>query len=153
MRRRFRFGLQAALDVRTRQEDSARLRLATAERVLQDALELHAALRAKQAEALQQTHGDAPNLRLNAARFLERINHQLAGAAALVERQMVEVDARRQELVSAAMDREALDRLRERREAEHTRGLRRSEERELGEAGIHATAGRLGWTVGLDDRR
>ena len=153
MGRRFRFGLQAALDVRTRQEDAARVRLATAERVLQEALEALMALHTRRAETLQQTQSDDPNLRLNAAWYLENLNHQLVGANALVERQANEVEARRQELVAAAMDREALHRLRGRREVEHSRELRKSEERELGEAGIRATAGHLGWTVGLEDRR
>jgi flagellar export protein FliJ len=145
MARRFRFNLQTALDIRQQKEDEARRQFAAALRVLAEAVETRTRIRAKRAEIVAQVREGTTETLLHGSQCLDLINQQLAGAHALVERQMREVETRRQALIASSQEREALSMLRDRKRAEHDSLAQKAEQRELDEAG--ARQGNSGLTA------
>jgi flagellar protein FliJ len=140
---RFTFTLEAVRSLRERRESQAQESLA---RELATHGELVAGLqgassRLDAARSSLPAAGESADGRLLAAQqlFVERREREQALAAALATAQEAEVAARREELTAAAVDRQAIERLRERRLADH---LRREAQREQNSLEEIALAGR-----------
>jgi len=153
---KFEFSLQTAFKLRQREEDAARQRLAEAHRATQDLLGQLAELQERhdRVEALlrdeARADGEVPlavfaNGRtwLSATRAeMAWLRERLAHAEEIVER-------RRGELLAASCRKKTLERLSERREAEHMRRERLGEQRLLDEmaaiaGAVKATGGHSG---------
>jgi flagellar export protein FliJ len=127
--KRYRFRLGAVLRVRRVAEDQAKGRLADANRTVRDA-EGSLEARRRAYEALEPARRQ-----LTARQFHEEVELRRSVALSLITARQALDDARdaaelrRQELVRARQDTEALERMEERRRAEHVAEVRRAEER------------------------
>ncbi len=139
----FEFSLQAALDLRKREEDAAHRRLGealrraeSARRDLLETQERHDAILA----ALRAGRDGSDHQRLaceqidHAHRYLRNLRATMREQRLRLEQLELQVTHRRSELTEAARERRTLERLSERREAEYRRELARRESRELDEA-------------------
>lgn len=138
---RFRFSLETALTLRVRQEEQARLAAAEQERRFQEAqrqmaeldrdLQRHQQHRAElqRAEVDIQLLSDADRYAASLARVCSQQSERVHAAARALQAARETLHQRRQE-------REALEKLRERRLAEHVREQHRQEQQALDEASI-----------------
>lgn len=140
---RFTFTLEAVRSLRERRESAAKESLA---RELATHGELVAGLqgasvRLAAARSGAPVQGDAVNGWMLAAQqaFVERREREQQLASVLAEAQTAEVAVRREELAAAAVERQAIERLRDRRLADH---LRREALREQTSLEDIASAGR-----------
>jgi flagellar protein FliJ len=141
MRQTFTFGLERVRELREHAESQAKEQLAASlnQRMKGAAMlaaasdELSAA-----AEAGRPTAGE----RLNAAdlmaheRWVQALKREAENAALSLDRLDAEVDARRQTLGDKRRDREVLERLKERKAAEHAAEVARRESAELDEIAL-----------------
>ncbi len=152
--RKYQFPLQTALDLRGHQEDQAQRRMARAQRLVRDrrsdlerTLERHDALvsglRGDGGAGASVAIGEVEHTWLVLAELRRRLTHQRQRLAD-AER---ECEQRRAELIEASQARRTLERLSERREAEHLREETQREQRELNEAAI--SRHRVGVGAGL----
>lgn len=137
----FRFSLERVRKVRERTEDAAKEALAGAmfehaasEQRLDEAARRVAAARQAQLEATS-TAVSATDLMARQA-WLERSERAHAASRAEVGRTERVVVQRRQALTEAAQDRQALERLKENRRADHARELAHQESIEMDEIAI-----------------
>lgn len=121
--RKFRFGMQRLLDLRSRSEDQARYRLADSQRrtvLEQSTLTAHeqACLSAvNQSKILEQRYGGHELLAQSL--HLTHLRQQVVAQRELV-RECIQLEAKqRNELMAAARDREVLDRLKTQRWQEY----------------------------------
>lgn len=137
----FRFRLEPVRRVRQRAEDDAKADLADALRREGDARRRHEAAVARERAARGQ-HRRQPGQALSGADlragevFLLRTADDASRQELELERQIQESLARRALLADAARDRQALDRLRERRLADHEAHERRVEQDQLDEIAL-----------------
>ena len=148
MDRPFTFKLERVRALRERKEDLAKEELAAslALRVRGEAMLRAAAEGVEQARGVQRSAAGAPMTaaELQAAQaYLERTERERESASLALDRRDAEVDARRMALQNAAREREVLERLKERRRAEHVREEGRREGAVLDEMAItmHRRAG------------
>lgn len=141
MTRPFQFRLERVRALRQRVEDSAKEELAAS---LSHRLKGEAMLRAASERldgarrACRPTNGSTatgPELMALQA-YLERAERQRSEAAEDLSRREAEVRLRRERLIAAARERQALDRLRERREADYLLDANRSETAALDEMAL-----------------
>jgi flagellar FliJ protein len=130
--RPFTFKLERVRALRERKEELAKEELAAslALRLRGEAMLQAAAENVEQARGLQRAAAGAPMSApdLQAAqRYLERTEREREHASLNLDRQDAEVDARRSALQSAAREREVLERLKQRRQAEYRREAGRRE--------------------------
>jgi len=143
--RKYRFPLQSALDLRDHEEEQAQRRLARAQRLVRDrrsdlerTVERHDALVAglrgngDGGEGAAVAIGEIEHTWLVLAELRRRLSHQQERLAD-AER---ECEQRRAELIEASQARRTLEKLSERREAQHLREETLREQRELNEAAI-----------------
>jgi flagellar protein FliJ len=124
----FKFRLERVRALRERFEDMAKEELAASlsvrlkgEAMLQAAEHLHS-----QAQDARRGAGELSGHDLVAMQaYLERTQRSREAAALELDRREAEVDARRTALQAAARDRQALERLKERRRSDHTRAVER----------------------------
>jgi flagellar protein FliJ len=128
----FRFRLERVRALRERREDAAKEELAGAmlrhrrcEEEVQAAAERIARARAAQADATR-LPASANDLMAHQA-YLERAERAHTATRQNLQRQEVELLQRREALTQAARDRQALERLKENRRAEHEREVARQE--------------------------
>lgn len=142
--RKYEFPLQTALDLRCREQDRAQRRLARAQRTVSDrradlerTRDRHDAIVAGLRGSSE--HGGA-TVALgeieHTSRVLADLRRRLISRRRRLQEAERECDRRRAELVEASRARRTLERLSERREAEHHRAEMRREQRELNEAAI-----------------
>jgi flagellar protein FliJ len=138
----FRFRLERIRALRERSEDIAKQAFAGAmiehlryEEELRAAAERVARAKAAQLDAAT---GNTTSTDLLAHQaYLERSERAHASSRHQVDRHEVEVERRRQELISAARAHKALERLKEHRRAIHEKELARAEGRVLDEIGVN----------------
>lgn len=144
MSKPFRFRLERVRELRAHAEDRAREELAAS---LGAQLRGEAMLRAATHE-MARAQSDRRDgvlagqpvacLDLQAHQlWVERLARQRADAELALERASAEVDARRLALVEASRDREALERLKERRRREHRAAMERAEGARLDEMALN----------------
>ena len=148
----FEFSLQAALDLRCREEEKAQRRFASAQRqVNRCRSDLDRTQRRHDAllDALRgRTGDDQVTVVVGRIEHEQRVLAELRRRLALARRHLEEAETqagvRRAELVAASQARRTLERLSERQRAEHHRLEALGEQRELNEAAInrHHMAGR-----------
>jgi flagellar FliJ protein len=140
-RRPFNFRLERVRALRERFEDQAREELASSlsvrlkgEAMLQCASETY--------QQAQETRRRAAGLEVSgrdllaSQAYIERASRLREAAELELDRRDAEVDARRDALLAAARDRQVLERLKERRRAEHRRESERVEAVQLDEMAI-----------------
>jgi flagellar protein FliJ len=141
--RPFQFRLERVRELREHAEDQAREELASSmavrmkgEAMLRAAAEdVGAAHDARRRTAVADLSG-AELLALQA--YLERTERQRESAALELDRREAEVDARRQALTVRSQERQVLERLKDRRQADHKREAERHEGALLDEMAINA---------------
>lgn len=136
--RRFSFPLQQLLDLRTRAQDEAQLQFADTQREAlreRQRLEQLSAACVTAAEATQARPGQRlqPAMLINNGLHLARLHAATVGQTVRVQQCGQREEARRQELLVAAQQREALERLKQRRYETHLADTARAESRELDE--------------------
>jgi len=152
--RKYQFPLQTALDLRGHEEDEAQRRMARAQRLVRDrrsdlerTLARHDALvsglRGGGGTGASVAIGEVEHTWLVLTELRRRLEHQRQRLADAEH----ECDQRRAELLEASQARRTLERLSDRREAEHLRGETQREQRELNEAAI--SRHRVGAVAGL----
>jgi flagellar FliJ protein len=141
MRQTFTFGLERVRELREHAESQAKEQLAaTLNQRMKGAAMLAAASDALAAAA--EAGRPATGERLNAAdliaheRWVQALKRDAENAALTLDRLDAEVDARRQTLGDKRRDREVLERLKERKAAEHAAELARREGAELDEIAL-----------------
>ncbi len=143
----FKFGLERVRELRVRDEDQAKEDLARSlaarlrgEAMLRAADERLAAHQAASRAGSGQTL--APQDLLAAQRWAERLERSVQDAAVDLRRADAEVDLRRGAVTQAAMKREAMDRLRDQKLAEHKADAQRRQDAALDELAsrMHARA-------------
>jgi flagellar export protein FliJ len=138
----FRFRLERVRALRERREDVAKEELAgamVAHRLCEEQ-EQAAADRVAQARTEQRNGGAAPTSApelLARQAYLERSEQDHLATRRDLHRQELELNHRRQALTVAAMERQALERLKESRRAEHEREVARREGLMLDEMAIN----------------
>jgi flagellar FliJ protein len=138
----FRFRLERLRALRERREDVAKEELAgamVAHRLCEEQ-EQAAADRVAQARSDQRTGATAPasaSELLARQAYLERSEQAHVATRRDLHRQELELDQRRQALTVAAMERQALERLKENRRADHEREAARREGLMLDEMAIN----------------
>jgi flagellar protein FliJ len=137
----FRFRLERVRALRERKEDAAKQELAVAmtahrrcEEELQAAADRVARARSAQLDA-GSTATSATELQSRQA-YLERTERALDASRYDLDRHELELEQRREALTDAARDRQALERLKEQRRADHERELVRREGLVLDEIAI-----------------
>jgi flagellar protein FliJ len=141
--RPFQFRLERVRELREHAEDQAREELASSlsvrmkgEAMLRAAAEdLGAAHDARRRSSTADLSG-AELIALQA--YLERSERQRESAALELDRRQAEVDARRQALAVRAQERQVLERLKDRRRADHKREMERREGALLDEMALAA---------------
>jgi flagellar FliJ protein len=137
--RRFHFRLEPVLRLRQQLEEQARSALSEAQRHHRSELaredELRGALQSHgRARAALQRH---PSVDLaavmDADRYAQALRQAIDAQAARVAEASIAVEECRQEFLRRQLDRDALERLRERRQAEHHRDALRAEQQLLDE--------------------
>lgn len=158
--RKFTFSLQTALDLRTREEDASRQRLAEARRVaealarqLRDLDMQHELVVAMLRGAPSDGAGTPQDLCVdhlaNGQEYLEKLRVQIrAFRAQLVAAEEV-CEHRRVELLDASRSKKTLERLAEKRELQHDREELANEQRELDELAAIAHTGSDAHNSGL----
>jgi flagellar FliJ protein len=147
--RPFKFSLERVRALRERSEDLAREDLAASlnhrvkgEAMLRAAFETVERARSEQREAggVALSGGDLLAMQM----YLERTEREREAASLDLDRREAEVDARRRALTNAARDRQVLERLKERRRADHTLKMARIEGAALDEMALtmHRRRGR-----------
>jgi flagellar FliJ protein len=138
----FTFRLERVRSLRERAEEHAREELARelqlrlrGEALLREATYAVSAARDTGRGAFQRFGASGADL-LAAQAFMERAERDRREAALDLDRQDAEVEARRLALTEAAREREAIDRLKSRRKAEHEREVARREQIELDEVAL-----------------
>lgn len=137
----FRFGLQRLLDLRSRSEDEARVRLADSQRQVfrtQDALVACESAWEQAARCVAAQPGavcDGDSL-LGTSLHLAHLCHRRAAHQQQLLEQTRQEHVRRQELLAAARERQVLDRLKLRRWHAHVTSQKRAQQRLLDEAGL-----------------
>jgi flagellar FliJ protein len=138
----FRFRLERVRALRERREDAAKEDLAGAmlrHRRCEEEVEAAAArianARAAQVDATRMTSSASDMLARQA--YLERAERAQQATRVDLQRQEVELAQRRAALTQAAQEREALERLKERRRADHAREVARREGLMLDEIAIN----------------
>lgn len=138
----FRFRLEPVRRVRQRREDDARAELADALRREDEARRSHADAVARDRAArghLRRTRRDATltgaQLRAQEA-WMARAAGEIASRELVLDRQVEESLARRALLADAARERQALDRLRQRRLEAHEAAVARAEQAHLDEIAL-----------------
>ncbi|HUA04102.1 MAG TPA: flagellar export protein FliJ [Solirubrobacteraceae bacterium] len=138
----FRFRLERVRALRERREDAAKQELAGAmmrHRRCEDEVEAAAArlagARAAQVDATRVTSSATDMLARQA--YLERAERAHQATRQDLQRQELELAQRREALVHAARDRQALERLKEHRRADHEREVARREGQVLDEIAIN----------------
>ena len=140
----FRFRLERVRALRERVEDLAKEDLATSlsHRLKGEAMLASASATVSEARAHRRESGSAPAISgpelLAAQAYLERTERARQAAELELDRREAEVDARRTALHAAARDRQALERLKARRRADHEVASRRAEGAVLDEMAITA---------------
>lgn len=137
----FRFRLERVRELRERKEDEAKRALAEAmadhfraeERLREAEREIEGA-RAAQLDATTKRHSGTDFVARQA--YLERTETAREVSRQVVTRSEARVETQREELTQAARDRQALERLKARREAEHLREATRIESQMLDEIAI-----------------
>jgi flagellar protein FliJ len=139
----FRFRLERVRALRERREDAAKQELAGAmvrHRRCEDEVEAAAArlagARAAQVDATRMTSNATDMLARQA--YLERAERAHQATRQDLQRQELELAQRREALVHAARDRQALERLKEHRRADHEREVARREGLILDEIAINS---------------
>jgi flagellar FliJ protein len=128
----FRFPLERLRALRERSEDLAKQELAgalarrsgCADRLRAIGEDVHVALAAKRARAAVPA---SPQELIAQQAWLERVEQARAAGEQDLDRHDAEVGARRDALSTAARERQALERLKERRRADHARAVARAE--------------------------
>lgn len=141
--RRYQFPLQTALDLRSREEEQARRRLARSQRVLRDRRSELRRIRARLDAIVSALRGERvgdATVALGEIEHTSRVVAEMRRRATHQQRRVREAEreaeTRRVELIEASRARRTLERLSERREAEHRRAELLREQRELNEAAI-----------------
>ncbi|MCD6361256.1 MAG: flagellar export protein FliJ [Armatimonadetes bacterium] len=148
---KFEFSLEAALKLRSREEDAARRRLAEAQHAL-DSLrrELHHTREShdRVERMLRENESDEVPLAVfaNGRTWLSATRAQMARLRDRIAQAEDTCNQRRDELIAASRAKKTLERLCERRKAEHLQRERRREQRQLDEtaslvAGTNITGG------------
>jgi flagellar FliJ protein len=139
----FTFRLERVRTLRERAEERAREELANelrarlrGEALLQQATDAVSAAREAGRGAAPAGRVVSVTQMLSAQTYLERTERQRAEAELDLARQDAEVDVRRQALAAAARDRQAIDRLKERRQAEHDAEWARRNQNQLDELAL-----------------
>jgi flagellar FliJ protein len=141
----FAFRLERVRSLRERVEERAREDLARelqlrlrGEALLRQATSAASAARETGRGAVQRAGASGADL-LAVQAFIERVESDRRDAVHDLHRQDAEVEARREALTAAARDRQAIDRLRERRRADHNRTVARNAQNALDEIalGVH----------------
>lgn len=140
MDRPFKFSLERVRALRERSEDLAREELAASlshrlrgEALLRAACETVERARAEQrVTGAQLTGGDLVAMQL----YLERTEREREAASLDLHRREAEVEARRRALANAARERQVLERLKERRRADHKLTMSRLEGAALDEMAL-----------------
>jgi flagellar protein FliJ len=139
----FTFRLERIRALREREEDQAKEEYATSlQQRLDSAALLHAACEHRDRARADARPGADASLSgfdlLRSQAWLDRLERNRQAAELELGRREAEVDARHVALVAAARERSALDRLRDRRAAEHGVETARRESAELDELAIRA---------------
>ena len=141
----FTFRLERVRDLRQRAEENAREELARelqlrmrGEALLREATHAVSAARDTGSGIFRRPGASGADM-LAAQAFIERAERDRREAALDLDRQDVEVEARRRALTAAARDREAIDRLKARQRADHDREMARRAQIDLDEValGVH----------------
>jgi len=147
----FTFRLERVRSLRERAEEAAREDLARelqlrlrGESLLKQATETVSSARDTGLSTVTRSGATANDL-MAAQAWMERAERQRREAAQDLDRQDTQVDASRQKLTDAMRDREVIDRLKQRRQADHNREMARKAQIELDEIalgmhrrGVHA---------------
>jgi flagellar protein FliJ len=145
----FTFRLERVRSLRERAEERAREDLAhelrlrlRGEALLNEATQAASAAREAGRGAAMRSGASGADL-LAAQAYIERAEQSRRAASLDLDRQDLEVAARREALAAAARDRQAIDRLKERRQAEHDREWARRSQVALDEValGVHRRGG------------
>jgi flagellar FliJ protein len=138
----FTFRLERVRSLRERAEESAREELARelqlrlrGESLLQQATQTVSSARDTGLNTVTRPGASANDL-VAAQAWLERAERQRREAEQDLDRQDAQVDASREALTNAMRDREVIDRLKERRKADHDREMARRQQIELDEIAI-----------------
>jgi flagellar FliJ protein len=141
MRQTFTFGLERVRELREHAESQAKEELASSlNQRMRGAAMLAAA--SDELAAAAESGRPAEGARLNAAdlvaheRWVQALKQEAENAALSLDRLDAEVDARRQTLGDKRRDREILERLKERKAAEHAAEVARREGAELDEIAL-----------------
>ena len=138
----FTFRLERVRTLRERAEERAREDLAhelrlrlRAEAILRETTHAVSAARATGLDTVRAERTSSSDL-LAAQAYLERAERTRREAALDLDRQDAEVDARRALLAAAARDRQAIDKLKDRRRADHEREWARRSQNQLDELAL-----------------
>ena len=142
--RKYEFPLQTALDVRRREEERAQRRLARAQRAVNDRRADLEHTRRRHDAIVSGLRGNGEHEGATIAlgeiehtsRVLADLRRRLLSQHRRLQEAEQECEARRAELIEASRAQRTLERLSERREAEHLRAEMQREQRELNEAAI-----------------
>ncbi len=146
---RFRFGLERVREIRAHDEDRAKEAFAAslAQQLRGAALLAAAAQQVDAAQAARREQADSASGHqlVSMQAYLDRVEQSRRDAARELEQSQAAVADRRVELTEASRRRQALDRLKERRAAEHAAEAARREGAFLDEVAIanHARRGRV----------
>ncbi len=150
--RKFTFSLQTALDLRTREEDTSRQRLAEARRVAEALARQLADLETRHELVVGMLRGapsvegvDSQDLCLdhlaNGQEYLDKLRAQMRTLRGQLVAAEEMCEHRRVELLDASRSKKTLERLAEKREFEHDREELANEQRELDEMAAIAYVG------------
>jgi flagellar protein FliJ len=156
---KYHFPLQTALDLRLREEEQAQRRLASAQKVLRDRRSDLERTRDRHDVIVSMLRGgdehEGASIALgeieHTSRVLADLRRRMEDQQRRLEQAERDCEMRRMELVKASQARGTLERLSERREAEHLRAERLREQRDLNEAAIsrHRADSATGLTASL----
>lgn len=133
--KRFTFRLQTVLDLRARTEQKAQVALGLAQRAVAEAEERIRRLGEQQAATLRLPPDARFEARIAARTWAEALTQQIAEATHHREALRAEAERRRAELVKAAGERRAVEKLREKALREYQDEMQRQEQNLLDEVG------------------